>query len=74
MLATERGLEPLFQVRARRLCDDRINRYYPVWQQLNILRSGTTEEQATMDQFINACRAWSNGDQPDPAELEKIQP
>ncbi|MDE1715647.1 hypothetical protein PWG14_24595, partial [Chromobacterium amazonense] len=52
ILATEKGLEPMWQVRARRQCEDRINRFYPVWQQLNILRSGTTEEQATMDQFI----------------------
>ncbi|QOZ83188.1 MULTISPECIES: hypothetical protein [Chromobacterium] len=74
ILATEIGLEPLVQVRTRRQCEDHINRQYPVWQQLNILRSGSIEEQARMGKFIDACRDWSNGEQPDPAELERIQP
>ncbi|UGA39242.1 hypothetical protein JOS77_06625 [Chromobacterium haemolyticum] len=62
------------QEEARALCDGRITKLYPTWQQLNILRSGTKDEQASMSKFIDACRAWSNGEQPDPAELEKIKP
>ncbi|UGA38919.1 hypothetical protein JOS77_04340 [Chromobacterium haemolyticum] len=62
------------QEEARELCDARINALYPAWQQLNILRSGSKEEQARMGKFIDACRGWSNSEHPDPSELESIQP
>ncbi|MCP1289796.1 hypothetical protein NK214_06285 [Chromobacterium sp. S0633] len=74
LVATEKGLEPLRLVIARNQCEQRIQQAYPTWQQLNILRAGTKEEQARMGQFIDACRAWSNGELPDLAELEKIKP
>lgn len=58
----------------RELCAHRIRAYYPEHIQLNILMSGNEAEKAKMAAFVSACRAWSNGEQPDPAELEKIQP
>lgn len=59
---------------ARRLAGEHINKYYPTYKQLNLLRSGTKAEKDKMDTFINACRDWSNGENPDPAALEAIQP
>lgn len=59
---------------ARRAAEDKIIEAYPVYRQLNILRAGTDEEKAAMSAFIDACRAWSNGEAPDPAALEAIQP
>lgn len=60
--------------RARYACADHIARYYPIHKQLNILRSGTQAEKDKMDVFINACRDWSNGENPDPAALAAIEP
>ena len=72
LIMTTRGLESPAQIRARDLCSAYIERTYPVYMQLNILRSGTKDEKAKMDAFIDACRAWSNGTNPDPANLQKI--
>ncbi|WP_337881761.1 hypothetical protein [Chromobacterium haemolyticum] len=73
LIATEKGIEPILHARARRRCETYITQFYPVWLQLNIMRAGTAEEQRKMGAFIDACRAWSNSEQPDPAELEKIR-
>lgn len=59
---------------ARRLCAKHILTHYPEWKQLNLLRAGTQAEQDQMTAFIDACRAWSNGANPDPALLAAIQP
>lgn len=59
---------------ARRLCAKHILVHYPEWKQLNLLRAGTPTEQDQMTVFIDACRAWSNGVNPDPAALVAIQP
>ncbi|MGQ0710045.1 MAG: hypothetical protein ACT4NV_09885 [Rhodoferax sp.] len=59
---------------ARKHCAAHIERYYPAHKQLNTLRKGDATEVAKMGAFIDACRAWSNGEAPDPAALEAIQP
>jgi len=59
---------------ARRAAETKIEVVYPIYRQLNILRVGTPDEIANMGTFIDACRAWSNSDNPDPAALEAIQP
>lgn len=74
LIMTKRGLESPAAVRARELCEQHIDRHYPTYKQLNILRVGTPEEIAAMGAFIDACRTWSNGESPDPAALEAIQP
>jgi len=51
-----------------------INRFYPVYKQLNILRSGSKEEQQQMDVFIEACRAWANSAAPVLSDVTKIVP
>ncbi|MBS4097818.1 MAG: hypothetical protein KGZ83_13385 [Sulfuricella sp.] len=58
----------------RRQCADKINSAYPVWKQINVMRIGTVEERDTMNAYIDACRAWSNGPTPLVAELQAIQP
>lgn len=58
---------------ARLLASQKINDAYPLWRQLNVMMSGTDAERQQMGAFINAVRAWSNGDNPDPAALEAIQ-
>lgn len=59
---------------AREMAGKKIEAHYPTYKQLNLLRSGTKVEKDKMDTFINACRDWSNGENPDPAALEAIQP
>ncbi|OQS37703.1 hypothetical protein B0T45_13875 [Chromobacterium haemolyticum] len=59
---------------ARMQCEAYIEQHYPLWRQMNVLRAGTAEEQARMGRFIDTCRAWSNVEQPDPTELEKLKP
>ncbi|MGQ0710351.1 MAG: hypothetical protein ACT4NV_11445 [Rhodoferax sp.] len=59
---------------ARKHCAAHIERHYPTYKQLNVLRSGDPAAIAAMGTFIDLCREWSNGEQPDPAELEAIQP
>jgi hypothetical protein len=61
-------------IRARRLCADHITTHYPDWKQLNILRAGTKAQKDQMTAFIDACRDWSNGDKPNPADLATIAP
>lgn len=60
----------------RYISGEYIRRYYPEYKQLNIIRTGTTEEQTKMTAFIDAVRAWSNGVSPDPwdGSLELIVP
>lgn len=58
----------------RDMAKTKIEANYPTYKQLNLLRSGTQSEKDKMDAFINACRDWSNGENPDPAALEAIQP
>ena len=49
-----------------------IDAAYPQWKQANITRIGTDEQQATMTTFIDAVRAWANGDDPQHADLVAI--
>ncbi|WP_199154419.1 hypothetical protein [Chromobacterium sp. ASV23] len=58
----------------RASCESHIERYYPIWQQLNILRAGTDADKSKMGTFIDACRAWSNGPNPDQNLLQTIKP
>ena len=53
---------------------DHIYNYYPVWKQSNILREGSEIEILKMSTFIDAVRAWSNQENPDPwdGSLENI--
>lgn len=43
-----------------------IYKYYPSWKQSNVLREGNEQELLKMSNFINAVRAWSNQESPDP--------
>ena len=60
----------------RYIAGEHIRRYYPEYKQLNILRTGTTAEQENMTTFIDAVRAWSNSENPDPwdGSLDLIVP
>ena len=59
----------------RAIAGRQITKYYPAWKQLNILRTGTIEEQTTMSTFIDACRAWSNdSSNNDPFGLDSLTP
>ena len=53
-----------------------IYKYYPAWKQSNILRDNNSNEISKMGTFIDAVRAWSNSDNPDPwdGSLELIVP
>jgi len=55
-------------------CAAHIESHYPIYRQLNIMRCGEPKEIARMGAFIDACRAWSNSDSPDPAALAAIVP
>lgn len=59
---------------ARELCAHHIRAHYPEYHQLNVLMTDDAAEKAKMKKFIDACRAWSNGDNPDPAALAAITP
>lgn len=59
---------------ARLIASQKINGAYPLWKQMNIMLGGADAERQQMAAFINAVRAWSNGDHPDPSALEAIQP
>lgn len=74
LIATDRGLESPATVRARELCAQHIAKFYPEWKQLNLLRAGTKAQKDQMTAFIDACRAWSNAEKPNPADLAAIQP
>jgi len=51
-----------------------INKHYPAWKQLNILRAGVKSDAKRMGVFIDAVRAWSNQAKPSLAALELIKP
>lgn len=51
-----------------------INRFYPLYKQVNALRSAQQAERDNMDKFIDSCRAWSNGDSPVLSDLTSIVP
>lgn len=55
-----------WQVRGE--AERRINSHYPIWKQMNILRSGTPDEQFAMGAYIDAVRAASN--RMDPAPMD----
>ena len=50
----------------------RIDAAYPQWKQANITRSGSAAEQTTMNNFIDAVRAWANSVEPVHADLLAI--
>lgn len=54
----------------------KITAVYPEHKQLNILRTGTVEQQAAMTTFIDAVRDWANSENPDPWDgtLDSIHP
>jgi hypothetical protein len=58
------------------IAGEHIRKYYPEYKQLNIIRTGTVAEQDQMTAFIDAVRAWSNSDSPNPwdGSLEQILP
>jgi hypothetical protein len=58
----------------RQQAESHILQHYPLWQQLNILRSGDQIAIQTMGTFIDACRDWSNQVNPDLADLQVLQP
>lgn len=49
-----------------------IDASYPQWKQANITRIGTAQEQATMNTFIDAVRAWANSSDPVHSDLLAI--
>ncbi|MCD4502054.1 hypothetical protein [Chromobacterium vaccinii] len=59
---------------AKTICEEYIVQSYPLWRQLNVMREGSSSERDAMSAFINACRKWSNGSQPDPFMLARILP
>jgi hypothetical protein len=73
-IATERVSYALHAAESRSLCAAHITASYPQHKQLNILRSGNTDDIVRMGKFIDACRDWSNGSTPDPAQLGAIKP
>lgn len=74
LIATDKGLESPAAMRARDLCAQHIAKFYPEWKQLNLLRAGTKAQKDQMTAFIDACRAWSNAEKPNPVDLAAIQP
>lgn len=58
----------------RKLARAHIVSFYPEWDQLNILRVNDAIIIAKMGTFIDACRDWSNGADPDEAVLTAIVP
>jgi hypothetical protein len=58
----------------RQQAEQHILHYYPLWHQLNILRSDDKEAILTMGDFIDACRDWSNQAYPDLADLQTLRP
>lgn len=53
---------------------EQITKYYPLWKQNNILNSGDQSQINFMYNFINRVRDWSNGENPNPDDLEFIVP
>ena len=58
----------------RQQAENHILQYYPLWHQLNILRSGNEKTIQQMGVFIDACRDWSNQVNPQLADLQVLQP
>lgn len=73
-LMTSAGLSTPAAEAARRQCEDHIVKFYPLHTQINLLRTGEPEAVSTMGTFIDACRAWSNGEAPSLVDLLEIQP
>ncbi|GLS26151.1 hypothetical protein [Marinibactrum halimedae] len=57
----------------RRLARERIVSKYPVFKQMNIMRSGDEKEIEKMGKYIDEYRAWSNDHSRGIEELEKIE-
>ena len=58
----------------RILARARIAEMYPLWEQLNVLRSGDRGQIDRMGRFIDRVRAWSNNPGSRPEELRSIHP
>jgi hypothetical protein len=58
----------------RQQAEKHIVQYYPLWQQLNILRSNDETTIQQMGTFIDACRDWSNQPSPALADLQTLHP
>jgi len=56
------------------LANNYIQLYYPIWKQLNIMRSGTAAQKKMMDTFITSVQAWANGVKPKESDLQLIKP
>ena len=70
--ALEMPVDPVVQ--ACHSCADHIAKFYPVWKQLNVIRSGDAAEIQKMGVFIDACRDWSSQIEPKFADLVQIEP
>jgi len=53
---------------------EKILQFYPVWRQMNVLRSGDSVEVEKMGLFIDVVRAWANDRDRPVSDLEKIIP
>ena len=56
------------------LAGEYIQRHYPIYRQLNLLRAGKPQEIEQMSAFIDHCRDWANAESPDPSVLATIVP
>jgi hypothetical protein len=70
--ALEYPVDPVVQ--SRHLCADHIAKFYPMWKQINVIRSGDTAAIQKMSAFIDACRDWSNHSEPKFEDLIQIAP
>ena len=52
-----------------RVASQIIHQQYPLYRQLNYLRSRDKDTLKTMVRFIDACRAWSNDQSVDPDQI-----
>ena len=52
-----------------RVASQTIHQHYPLYRQLNYLRSRDKDTLKTMVRFIDACRAWSNDQSADPDQI-----
>ena len=69
---------PLFAVGSERWRQQqagiRINQFYPLYQQINILRGNNKAAKKKMVQFIDQCRLWSNDSMSEPTLIHQIVP
>ena len=56
----------------RQQAEQHILIHYPLWRQLNILRSNDTATIQQMGSFIDACRDWSNQANPELTDLQAL--